>query len=50
MLAYEINQWKVQLNIKNLLDTLYFDSVYDNGGFTVPGTRRTATVSAEYRF
>jgi len=50
MLAYEINQWKVQLNLKNLFDTLYFDAVYDNGGFTVPGTRRTATLTAEYRF
>jgi catecholate siderophore receptor len=50
MLAYEINQWKLQLNIKNLMDTLYFDSVYDNGGFTVPGQRRTVTALAEYRF
>lgn len=50
MVAYEINQWKVQLNIKNLFDQLYYDSVYDNGGFTVPGVRRSATVTAEYRF
>ena len=50
MLAYEINQWKLQLNIKNLFDTLYYDAIYDNGGFTVPGTRRSATVTAEYRF
>jgi catecholate siderophore receptor len=50
MVAYEINQWKVQLNIKNLLDQIYYDSVYDNGGFTVPGVRRSATVTAEYRF
>lgn len=50
MLAYELNQWKVQFNIKNLFDQLYYDAVYDNGGFTVPGVRRSATVSAEYRF
>ncbi|RFO98313.1 TonB-dependent siderophore receptor [Rhodoferax lacus] len=50
MVAYEINQWKLQFNIKNLFDQLYFDAVYDNGGFTVPGVRRSATVSAEYRF
>ena len=50
MVAYEINQWKMQLNIKNLFDTLYYDAVYDNGGFTVPGVRRSATVTGEYRF
>lgn len=50
MVAYALNQWTIQLNIKNLLDQLYYDSVYDNGGFTVPGVRRSATVSAEYQF
>ena len=50
MLAYEQAKWTIRLNIKNLLDQLYYDSVYDNGGFTVPGPRRTATVSAEYKF
>jgi catecholate siderophore receptor len=50
MVAYEINQWKVRLNINNLFDTLYYDSVYDNGGFTVPGTRRSAVLTAECRF
>ncbi|NVO06162.1 MAG: TonB-dependent receptor, partial [Rhodoferax sp.] len=50
MVAYEFNQWKLQLNIKNLFDTLYYDAIYDNGGFTVPGVRRTLTASAEYRF
>ena len=50
MLAYEHQDWSVRLNIKNLFDKLYYDSVYDNGGFTVPGTRRTAILSGEFKF
>ncbi len=50
MVAYEINQWKLQFNIKNLFDQRYYDSIYDNGGFTVAGTRRSATLTGEYRF
>lgn len=50
MVAYEINQWTIRFNIKNVFDQLYFDSVYDNGGFTVAGTRRSAVLAAEYRF
>jgi catecholate siderophore receptor len=29
---------------------VYYDSVYDNGGFTIPGPRRTAILTAEYKF
>jgi catecholate siderophore receptor len=50
MLAYEQNNWTIRLNVKNLLDKVYYDAVYDNGGFTVPGTRRSATVTATYKF
>ncbi|HEX2530072.1 MAG TPA: TonB-dependent receptor, partial [Burkholderiaceae bacterium] len=50
MVAYEQAQWTLRLNVKNLFDKLYYDSVYDNGGFTVPGTRRAATLTAEYKF
>lgn len=50
MLSYEQAQWSARLNVKNVFDTLYYDSVYDNGGFTVPGPRRTAILSAEYKF
>jgi catecholate siderophore receptor len=38
------------VNLKNLFDTVYYDSVYDNGGFTVPGTRRAVTATVEYKF
>lgn len=50
MLAYEVKQWAVRLNIKNLLDKTYYDSIYDNGGFTVPGNSRTAVVTTEFKF
>lgn len=50
MAAYEAAQWTVRLNMKNVLDELYFDAIYDNGPFTIPGARRAAIVSAEYRF
>jgi catecholate siderophore receptor len=50
MLAYEQNNWTIRLNVKNLLDKVYYDAVYDNGGFTVPGTRRSSTVTATYKF
>lgn len=50
LLAYEQPKWAVRLNIKNLFDKLYYDSIYDNGGFTVPGTRRQAILTTELKF
>jgi len=50
MLAYEHQDWTVRLNVKNVFDKLYYDSVYDNGGFTVPGARRTAILSGDFKF
>ncbi len=50
MLSYEQPKWVARLNVKNLFDKVYYDQVYDNGGFTVPGTRRTVILTGEYRF
>ena len=50
MVAYEEKSWALRLNIKNLFNTLYFDSIYDNGGFTVPGTKRAAMLTGELKF
>lgn len=50
MLAYEQPKWALRLNIKNLFDKLYWNEVYDNGGFAVPGPRRTAILTAEMKF
>jgi len=50
MLAYEDQRWGVQLNVKNLFDKEYYDALYDNGGFVVPGNGRTAIVTTELKF
>ncbi|MCX7896464.1 MAG: TonB-dependent siderophore receptor [Rhodocyclaceae bacterium] len=50
MVAYEQAKWAVRLNIKNVFDKLYWSDVYDNGGFAVPGPRRSAILTAELRF
>jgi catecholate siderophore receptor len=50
MLAYDAQHWGVQLNVKNLFDKEYYDALYDNGGFVVPGNGRTAIVTGEYKF
>ncbi len=50
LISYEQLTWALKLNVKNLFDKLYYDSVYDNGGFTVPGLRRTVIVTAEFKY
>jgi catecholate siderophore receptor len=50
MVAYEQRKWGVRLNIQNLANKLYYDSIYDNGGFTVPGTKRKAILTGELKF
>ncbi|TCS70890.1 catecholate siderophore receptor [Sulfuritortus calidifontis] len=50
MLAYEQKQYTVRLNVQNLFDKVYYDAVYDNGGFTVPGIRRRLLLTGEFKF
>lgn len=50
MAAYEAKTWAVRLNVKNVFDKVYYDSIYDNGGFTVPGNRRQAIITTELKF
>jgi catecholate siderophore receptor len=50
MIAYEQKKWAMRLNLKNMFDKLYYDSVYDNGAFTVPGTRRTVILTTELKY
>jgi catecholate siderophore receptor len=50
MVAYEQKRWALRLNVKNVFDTLYYDAVYDNGGFAVPGTRRAVILTGELKF
>lgn len=50
MLAYEEKKWAIKLNVKNLLDKVYYDAIYDNGGFSVPGNSRTVILTTELKF
>lgn len=51
MVEYEpTNKLLFRMNIKNLFDKVYYDAVYDNGGFTTPGPRRTVILTGEYKF
>jgi catecholate siderophore receptor len=50
MVAYEQPKYTVKLNVQNLFDKLYYDALYDNGGFAVPGQARRFILSAEYKF
>lgn len=50
LLSYDQPKWGVKLNVKNLFNKLYYDAVYDNGGFTVPGIRRTVILTAELKY
>ena len=50
MASWEEGRWTARLNLKNVFNKLYYDAVYDNGGFTVPGPRRTVILTAEYRY
>lgn len=50
MVAYEHKAWTAKLNLKNVFNKLYYDAVYDNGGFTIPGTRRTLILTAEIKY
>lgn len=50
MLAYEQPKWALRLNVKNLFDRLYYDAIYDNGPFTIPGQRRAVILTTELKF
>ena len=50
LVAYEQRSYALRLNIQNLLNKRYYESVYDNGGHVVPGTERAAQLTLEYKF
>lgn len=50
MATYEQTRWSLKLNVKNVFDKLYYDGLYDNGSFTVPGVRRTFILTAELKY
>ncbi|WP_412479414.1 TonB-dependent receptor [Azonexus sp. IMCC34839] len=50
MVAYEQPKYALKFNIQNVFDKLYYDAIYDNGGFTYVGQARRFILSAEYKF
>jgi catecholate siderophore receptor len=48
MAEYRLRDYSLQLNVNNLFDTDHYDGLYR--GFAVPGTARTAHLTAGYRF
>jgi len=50
MLAYEQKNYAVRLNVYNLTDTEWYDAVYDQGGFVIPGMKQTAVLTTELKF
>lgn len=50
LIAYEQARYSVRLNLLNLTDRRYYDAVYENGGFVVPGTRRAVQLTTEFKF
>lgn len=50
MVAYEQTKWAVRLNIQNIFNKLYYDAIYDNGGFVVPGQARRFILTGELKF
>ena len=50
MIAYEQPKYTIKLNVQNVFDKLYYDAIYDNGGFTYVGQPRRFIVSTEYKF
>ncbi|KAB2308532.1 TonB-dependent siderophore receptor [Betaproteobacteria bacterium SCN2] len=50
MVAYEQKNWALRLNIRNLFDEVWYDAIYDQGGFVVPGAGRQAILTGELKF
>ena len=50
MVAYEQAKYAIKFNVQNVFDKLYYDALYDNGGFVVPGQARRFILSGEYKF
>lgn len=50
MIEWNNKQYSARLNIFNLLDKEYFNSIYPNGGWGVPGLDRSAQLTFSYKF
>ncbi len=50
LLSYEQKKITYRLNVQNVFNKVYHDALYDNGSFTVPGTKRKFILTGEYKF
>lgn len=50
MVSYDQPKYTIKFNVQNVFDKLYYDALYDSGGFTVPGQARRFILSTEYKF
>ncbi len=50
MFAYEQPRYDVKLNVLNVFNKRYYEALYENGGFAVPGTERAYQLTATLRF
>lgn len=50
MVAYEQPKYAIRLNVQNIFDKVYYDALYDNGGFSIPGQARRFILNGEYKF
>jgi catecholate siderophore receptor len=50
MVSYEQKNYAVRLNVYNLTNIDWYESIYDNGGFVVPGMKQAAIVTTELKF
>ena len=48
--AYEQPKWSAKLNVLNVFNKRYYESVYDNGGHVVPGTERAVQLTTTFKF
>jgi catecholate siderophore receptor len=49
MVAFEQPRYTIKLNLQNLTDKTYYETVYDNGGHLIPGTGRALQLTGEFR-
>lgn len=50
LLQYDAKQYTVRLNAYNLFNTTNYVSLYENGGFAVPGTYQAFQLGLTYKF
>ncbi len=50
MVAYEQRRYEVKLNLMNVFNKRYYESLYENGGHVVPGTGRALQLVTELKF